>query len=125
MTVPLGGPRVVPLRNHAHNDGVTTSETIGQRIRRERLAREMTQRELADAVDVGVPHISKVEDDRESPSDDLLRRIATALKIDADELFIVARRLPEEMIEQLAADPTQAVLFLRQWPKSSRPTRKQ
>lgn len=114
---------VVPLRNRTHNVRVTASETIGQRIRRERLAREMTQRELADAVDVGVPHISKIEADRENPSDELLRRIAKVLKVDADELFIVARRLPEEIIDRFAADPTRAVVYLRQWPKSGGPGR--
>ncbi len=93
-------------------DGV---ETIGQRIKRERLARNMTQRQLAEAVDVGVPHISKVEAGRENPSDDLLRRLARVFKLDADELLLVARRLPERVIEDLAADPAEALVFLRTW----------
>jgi transcriptional regulator with XRE-family HTH domain len=37
------------------------TETLGNRIRRERLAKEMTQRELAKKVGVGVPDISKIE----------------------------------------------------------------
>jgi transcriptional regulator with XRE-family HTH domain len=90
-------------------------ETIGQRIKRERLALKKTQRELAEAVDVGVPHISKVEAGRENPSDDLLRRLAQVFKADADELLLVARRLPETMIEDLAADPAEALAFLRTW----------
>lgn len=96
-------------------DGVSGVETIGQRIKRERLALEMTQRELAEAVDVGVPHISKVEAGRENPSDDLLRRLADVFKAEADELFLVARRLPDAMIEDLAADPAEALAFLRTW----------
>jgi transcriptional regulator with XRE-family HTH domain len=88
-------------------------ETIGQRIKRERLALKMTQRELAEAVDVGVPHISKVEAGRENPSDDLLRRLARVFKADVDELLLVARRLPETMMEDLAADPAEALMFLR------------
>ena len=95
-------------------------ELIGARIRRERLNRNMTQRELAEAVEVGVPHISKVEANRENPSDDLIRRLAKVFGIDADELFVVARRLPEDIIEKLAIDPSQAVAHLRQWkPKRS------
>lgn len=109
---------LVLLRNATHNDGVTAGETIGERIRRERLAQEMTQRVLADRVEVGVPHISKIEADREKPSDELLGRIAEALEVDADELFLVARRLPEKLIEDFAADPTQALAFLRRWPNS-------
>jgi transcriptional regulator with XRE-family HTH domain len=76
------------------------SETIGQRIKRERLRLQLTQRQLATKVDVGVPHISKVEADRENPSDDLLRRLAKVFKVDADELLLVARRLPDRVAER-------------------------
>lgn len=93
-------------------------ETIGERIRRERLDRQMTQRVLASKVGVGVPHISKVEADRENPSDELLRRLATVLGLEADELLLVARRLPQSMSEEFATDPAEALTFLRQWRKS-------
>lgn len=112
--------KVVLLRNSCHHVDMTGGETIGQRIKRERLALEMTQRALADAVDVGVPHISKVEAGKENPSDDLLRRLAAIFGIDADELFIVARRLPETVLETLAEDPSSAVAFLRSWPSKRR-----
>lgn len=92
------------------------AETIGQRIKRERLSRGLTQRQLAEAVQVGVPHISKVEADRESPGDDLLVRLAAVLGVDPDELFLAARRLPETMLERLAAEPARAVRFLRTFP---------
>lgn len=94
---------------------MSTVETIGQRIKRERLSRDLTQRELAEAVKVGVPHISKVEADRENPSDDLLRNIAELFALDVDELMLVARRLPDTLMEKLAATPTQSLLHLRQW----------
>lgn len=80
----------------------------------------MTQRELADRVDVGVPHISKMEANRENPSDDLLERLAKVFKIDADELFLTARRLPDSMIEKLAADPAEGLAFLRSFKKPRR-----
>ena len=92
-------------------------ELIGDRIKRERLSRGMTQRQLADAVQVGVPHISKVEANRENPSDDLLERVAKVFGLDADELLIVARRVPPELVEQFATDPAQALSFLRAWKK--------
>lgn len=95
------------------------SESIGERIRRERLDRSMTQRVLAAAVGVGVPHISKVEADRENPSDDLLVRIADVFGCDADELLLVARRIPSDLMDTLASDPSESLQFLRQW-KASR-----
>lgn len=91
------------------------AETIGQRIKRERLDRQLTQRDLADAVGVGVPHISKVEAGRENPSDDLLAKLARVFRVDPDELLLVARRLPAELSEKLAQDPSQSLEFLRTW----------
>lgn len=95
-------------------------ETLGDRIRRERLANGMTQRELAEKVGVGVPHISKIEATRESPSDELLASIAKQLGVDADELFLAARRLPAAIVEKLAADPAAGAEFLRSWPGSTK-----
>lgn len=90
-------------------------ETLGDRIRRERLAKEMTQRELAERVGVGVPHISKIEANRESPSDELLANVAEQLSVDADELFLAAHRLPAAIVDDLAADPAAGAQFLRTW----------
>ena len=101
-----------------HNEGVAEPETIGQLVKRERLRRSMTQRELADLVGVGVPHISKIEANRENPSDGLLARVAQVFDRDVDELLLVARRLPEELLDQLAADPQASLQFLRTMNKS-------
>jgi transcriptional regulator with XRE-family HTH domain len=94
-------------------DFMTSPETIGQRIKRERLTENMTQRELADRVKVGVPHISKIEAGRENPSDELLARIAGVFRLETEELLLVARRLPEGVVESLASDPAKALAFLR------------
>ena len=90
-------------------------EEIGQRIKRERLKQAMTQRDLAEMVRVGTPHISKIEAGRESPSDALLRNIAEVLECDFDELLLAARRVPPDLLETLAADPRQSLQFLRKW----------
>lgn len=101
------------LRKCSDHWPVSDAETIGQRIKRERLSRDMTQRDLADKVRVGVPHISKVEAGRESPGDPLLRRLAEVFDVDAEELFLVARRLPDEIAEEFAADPGKVLAFYR------------
>ena len=112
--------RIVWLRNKLRN--MTSPESIGQRIKRERLARNMTQLELADQVGVGVPHISKVETDRENPSDDLLTRIAKVFDLKPDELLLVARRLPDDLVDALAADPERALEFLRKFDPEKKAT---
>ena len=93
-------------------DGI---EPIGQRIRRERLKRSMTQRDLAEDVGVGAPHISKIEAGRESPSDELLRSIAEVLGCNFHELLLAARRMPPDLMERLASDPKGSLEYLRQW----------
>ncbi|WCO66555.1 helix-turn-helix transcriptional regulator [Iamia majanohamensis] len=90
-------------------------DTLGQRVRRERLARQITQRELAGAIDVGVPYISKIEADRETPADDKITKLARALDIEPDELLLTARRVPADVLERLASDPARGLEFLRTW----------
>lgn len=94
-------------------------ETIGERIKRERAVRDMTQRELADKVGVGAAHISKVEADRENPGEPLLHRLALVFGIDVKELFLVARRLPEDMAEVFAEHPRRVVELYRSLERES------
>ena len=91
------------------------AEPIGQRVKRERLDRSMTQRDLGRAVGVGAPHISKIEAGRESPSDELLKKMAHALECDFEELLLAARRLPPDLMDKLASDPRRSLRYLRQW----------
>ena len=88
-------------------------ESIGQRIKRERLSLSMTQRVLAERVGVGTPHISKIEAGRENPSDELLRNISVVFNCEFDELLLVARRVPPDLMEKLAANPRHSLEFLR------------
>ena len=90
-------------------------ELIGQRIKRERLKKGMTQRDLAVLVRVGVPHISKIEAGRENPSDDLLQKIADVFHCDVDELLLVAKRIAPHLMEELATDPVRSLEYLRRW----------
>ena len=80
---------VTPCRNVVleHNsEGDERMNELGERLRELRVAAGLSQRELADRVGVGFPHISKVESGKERPSDELLVNVAPHLKVDADEL---------------------------------------
>ena len=91
-----------------------STESLGQRIKQRRLEKGLTQRELAEATGITVPYMSKIEADRETPTDEKLERIAKALGLNSDELILAAGRLPEDVIERLTADPGRAREFLRQ-----------
>lgn len=93
------------------------TETLGRRIKQERLRLEMTQRELAEAVGITVPYMSKIEADRETPTDEKLVRLAEVLKLNADELILSAGRMPSDVMDRLAANPSRALEFLRRMRK--------
>ena len=62
---------------------------IGRRIRTARLAKSMTQEKLAEAVGVGVTHISHIETGNTIPSLQVLIDIINALDCSADELLCI------------------------------------
>jgi transcriptional regulator with XRE-family HTH domain len=94
-----------------------TTETLGQRIKKERLAQAMTQRDLAEAAGITVPYVSKIEAGKETPTEEKIIRLAEALRLDADELTLAAGRVPQDVMNQLTADPKKALEFLRTMPK--------
>lgn len=63
----------MPEPNDAH---LSLGERIGKRIRSARVESGRTQRDVAEAVGIGAPHVSKMEAGREIPSPELLNRIA-------------------------------------------------
>ena len=83
--------------------------TIGQRIREIRKTRNLTQRELADRVGINFTYLSRVENDRlddeQTPREETLQRIARALETDADELLLLARRIPDAYRDRILSRP--------------------
>lgn len=96
-----------------YDTGVMTPESLGQRIKQERLALGMTQRELANAVGITVPYMSKIEADKETPTDEKILKVAEVLGLNPDELILAAGRMPADVMDRLAADPTKGLAFLR------------
>lgn len=87
---------------------------IGERIRELRLAKGLSQRQLAATVGVSFPHVSKIEGGIETASNALLSRFAEALDTDPDELFLLADRLTDE-VSIFLREKTLAPEFLRRW----------
>ena len=58
------------------------------RIRTYRQYRGMTMMELAKAAGISQPHLSNIENGKKTGSVDVLKRIATVLKVDLDDLVI-------------------------------------
>ena len=59
---------------------------IGKNLRRIREERLMTQQEVAEAADLGLSTVLRIENDRVEPRFSTIRKLAKALEIDAREL---------------------------------------
>ena|SRR6266850_290133 len=81
--------------------------TLGMRIRQLREEHDLSLRELAKKLgDVSAAHLLDIELGRRFPSPSLLRRIATALRVEVEELEQFDTRAPvEELKRRAAADP--------------------
>ena len=82
---------------------------FGEKIRGLRKSRNLTQKELVDLVGVGFAYLSKVENERldfgDYPSEDLIRKLAAALKTDEDELMLLAKKIPEHIRQRVFERP--------------------
>lgn len=88
-------------------------ETLGSKIRELRKEKGLTQRQLAEAVEIDFTYLSKIENGNLSytPSTGTLKRLADELGADELDLLRLAEKLPEDM--QKIAHSEHALTFLR------------
>jgi transcriptional regulator with XRE-family HTH domain len=68
---------------------------LGEYIREQRMAAQISVRQLAKAADVSNPYLSQVERGLRRPSAEILARIAAGLRISAETLYVRAGILEE------------------------------
>lgn len=82
---------------------------FGEKVRELRKAKNLTQRDLADKVQVNFTYISKIENGKldfgDYPSRDLIRKLAKALGASADELLLLAEKVPEQIKKRVMQRP--------------------
>jgi len=78
-------------------------ETTGERILRLREEKEMKQKELADLVGITEASLSRYENNKRTPSGEIISKIASALEVSADYLLGLSDNtslLPEIIIPE-------------------------
>lgn len=80
---------------------------IGEKIRKLRRERGLTQEELALELDTAASTVSRIENDERTPSLDMLARLANSLQVGIGELFAGAPAA--EAAPQIVADSDQAL----------------
>jgi transcriptional regulator with XRE-family HTH domain len=73
---------------------------LGEYIREQRSAAQISLRQLAKAADVSNPYLSQVERGLRKPSAEILGRIAVGLRISAETLYVRAGLLEEHVGDQ-------------------------
>ena len=86
--------------------------TIGQTIRERRVALGLSLRSAAKSLGVNPSYLSRVESDKAAPSGRLLTSLADLLRYPAEELILVAGRLPPSLREAVEKDPRRTVSAL-------------
>lgn len=82
---------------------------FGERVRELRQKRNLTQRDLGAQVDVEFSYISKIENGKldfgNYPSERLIERLAEALGVEADELLLLAEKVPPQIKQRVMDRP--------------------
>ncbi len=90
-------------------------ERLGERIRRKRAEHKLGLRETATKVGISPTYLSRIEtmDEKTPPAEDVIRKLATLLNDDFDELMQLAGRVPEDVEKLIKADPDMPVMLRR------------
>jgi transcriptional regulator with XRE-family HTH domain len=91
----------------------TDGRTLGEVLRDARVAADLTLRDLAKKLAITPSYISDIENDRRVPSEDVLERIASELKLKFDELMARAGRVGDQAEKYMKRHPSAGVLFRR------------
>lgn len=87
--------------------------TFGKLLRQLRKQRELGIKQLAPNLRVNYTYLSKLENDKARPSEELIERIAEYFGCDSDMLYIKADKVPRNAIEAIRRNPEETLKYLR------------
>lgn len=88
---------------------------FGERVKELRKKERITQRQLAEMLDVNFTYVSKIENDKleAPPSEKLIRQLALELKTDPDELVALSGKIDHRKFQDIAMRKPEASSVLR------------
>ncbi|MFO0383219.1 MAG: helix-turn-helix domain-containing protein [Pirellula sp.] len=96
-------------KRNVMNAGNQGGSGFGERVRQWRLLRSLTQAELASRMSVSVSYICKVENGKlhfgDYPSEKFIHKLAEELQADADELLLLADKVPSSILLKIRQRP--------------------
>ena len=86
---------------------------LGEKLKKQRELHSIGIRELGRMVDVSGMHISNIEKGKSSASSELIIKLASALKTDADELLALADQVAPDVADVINTNAQAVPSFLR------------
>ena len=86
---------------------------FGSLLRDLRHKQKVGIKQVARDLGVNYTYLSKLENEKSKPSQDLVEKIARYFDCDKDLLCIAADRIPEDAMEAIRRRPEEALTFLR------------
>lgn len=92
-------------------DGQAIKDTLGKNIKILRARRGLSQADLAEKADMSIPFLSTIERGIKYPLPDMLAKIARALGVEVNQLFITNLEAGEgnELLNHMSEDITKNV----------------
>ena len=87
--------------------------TFGRLLKNLRERRGLGIKKLAPELQVNYTYLSKLENNKVSPSEAMVGRVATYFGYSKDEMMLAANRIPPDVLEILKRNPESAIEYLR------------
>lgn len=85
--------------------------SLGETVQAARVRADLSLRDLAKMIAVSPSYLSDIENDRRTPSEEVLKELAKQLQIDFDDAMALAGRFGEKADRYLKRQPMAGVLF--------------
>jgi len=87
--------------------------SFGEKLRNLRKKRGEGIKVLAKSLNVNYTYLSKIENNKATPSEEFIEKIAQVFNYDGEELKIMAGKIPEDVSRILRENPREAIAHLR------------
>jgi transcriptional regulator with XRE-family HTH domain len=87
--------------------------TLGEVIHDARARLKLSLRDVTKRLAITPSYLSDIENDRRIPSEEVLRKLASLLNLDPDDLMAMAGRFGDDAVRYMMKNPAVGLLFRR------------
>lgn len=88
--------------------------TFGSLLRGLRYSQGIGIKKLAPSLDLDYTYLSRIENDKSIPSEEVIERISRYFNYSKDELMLSADKIPDDIKRILRENPQEALTYLRE-----------